>query len=213
MIASRVGTFLYPRESLEPARPFAPNAGSLGTVAAPSDAPRLRRSRCSAVSCSLPDVAAASVPSLFEPAGELERCDERAGDAERVVGGCTVVESAALELVATELVDVRASSDVARRGRTEGCADVKVLPLLLLLLVLLELGGLFEVIRAASWFSEGILADAAGREAVLFDVGATEASSCTGTCRLSDMILVDWLTTTFQAISARGAYFSPPREL
>ena len=127
VIASNVGTFLYPRAgTVELERPFAgtfapvlaavPSLDLVDVAPVPSAVPRLRRSRCSAVS-SVPDPAAGvgSGPSLADPAGELERCEDSAGDVERVVGGCTAVESAALELVATEVDDVRARRDVGRR--------------------------------------------------------------------------------------------------
>jgi hypothetical protein len=77
---------LYPREGLEVERPFAPVAASSDVPVAGGVVLRLRRSRCSAVS-SVPGVTFVSTPSLFDPAGELERCEESAGDVDRVVGG------------------------------------------------------------------------------------------------------------------------------
>ena len=118
VIASRVGTFLYPRVGLELERPFAlvlvTASDGAGLVAAM--VPRLKCSRCSAVSSFAGD-GAASPPSLFDPAGEIDRCEESAGDTERVVDGWTAVESAALVFVVSEVDDARASSEVARRGR------------------------------------------------------------------------------------------------
>ena len=129
VIASRVGTFLNPRAGLEAARAFAPVVASSAVTA--GAVVRLRRSRCSVVS-SFPEVAVIVPPSLFDPVGELDRCEEGAGEVERVVGGRTVVDSAALELLVTEtwLDVVRASRDVGSRERAAPELELLVLAVL-----------------------------------------------------------------------------------
>lgn len=88
VIASNVGTFLYPRVGLTLERPFAIvlATASDDTLVA-FEVPRLKCSRCSAVSSVTGDATTPSPPSLLDPAGEVERCEESAGDTERVVDG------------------------------------------------------------------------------------------------------------------------------
>jgi len=141
VIASRLGTFLYPRTGFELAGTTGAGAGA-GASAASSPLEMFNRSRCAAVS-PFPGVATAGVSSVSpveaaaDPLGDMDR----AGDPSLVDGGWTAVDSGTLVSVLTEAVEERARREAARRGRLdteEVVVDVALAEM-----------------RAASWSKEG----------------------------------------------------------
>ena len=88
--------------------------------------------------------------------------ESAAGDVDLVLGALTAVESAAdVAFEASDACDPVRSSEAARRGREADDEDV-------------ELG--LRLMRAASWFNDGIRAPGAGRSGL----GASTATSVVG---------------------------------
>lgn len=128
-MASKLGTFLYPRTSL--------GLGLEGaTLAAPSSSLAMfKRSRCSAVS---------SWPGAGSLASAARESLDRAGEISRVEGGLTATESVSDAGAAfMEVEEERARREVARRGRVVDMVAAAAPEL--------------ADIRAASWSREGSL--------------------------------------------------------
>lgn len=172
-MASRLGMFLYPATTFR----FS-FSGCFSCFSAPSVS-SFNRSSFSVVSGS-PLSPTGVVEMLW--GGDVER---PAGDVERVLGGLTAIESAFDTVVdASEVCDPVRNNAAASRGRVPD--DEVVL-------------GTLRLMRAASWFNEGILAPVDGLSCFV----GSGAASFAGVAMVDVVNVVDcerWSVTAIKGV-------------